>query len=316
MVARDLDIAILKTMAYFDLMDYPLVSTEIWRYLFAPGGKTVTLAAVEQALERHQPWRTKSGGFYLLADRPTNLIMRRQQRWRDSEAKWRRARRVARWLALLPFVRLIAVANTVSYHAATPASDIDLFVVTAPGRMWTARAACLVLLSMAGLRPGQWGRHADQVCLSFFIDTEHLNLEPTALPRTDIHFYYWVDQLYPIYDAVDVGREFFQANNWVAKYLPQRRYEPPHPRWAVVPTRLAQWIKQFGEWLTGSVKFEQWCQRRSLARLPEILQTKMNNDVGVIVQAGIIKLISNDRREGYRNEWVMKVNDLVRRYYG
>ncbi|MEK7139236.1 MAG: hypothetical protein AAB817_00885 [Patescibacteria group bacterium] len=316
MLDRDLAIAILKTMAYFDLFDYPLVSTEIWRYLFAPESSPVSLAEIDTVVNHPPGWLARTDGHYYLAQAPAELVTRRQQRWRDSQAKWRRARRVGRWLAYLPFVRLIAVANTVSYHAATPTSDIDLFIITAPDHIWTARAACLTLLAVFGLRPGQRGKQANQVCLSFFIDTDHLNLEPTALPRTDIHFVYWLEQLYPIYDAGGVGQKFFQANNWLNSWLPNRAYQPPHPRWSINLTGIERLIKRLGEQLFGPAWLERWCQWRSRKALPPVLRDKMNRDVGVIVGAGIVKLIANDRREGYRNEWVIKVNDLLKRYYG
>ena len=51
--------------------------------------------------------------------------------------------RFVRWI---PGLRMIAVSNSLAMYATHEESDIDLFVITAPNRLWIART---LLLGMA-----------------------------------------------------------------------------------------------------------------------------------------------------------------------
>jgi len=313
--APQLTRAIVHTLAYFDLCAYPLSTSELWRYLFLPSAgdeplPVVSLAAVagaatSQLLQHHQ-------GFIMLAGQSAEkLVARRQANFVRSEQQWRRLRPIGRLLALVPGVRLIFVSNTLSYDNSGPDSDIDLVIVTAPGSLWLVRGICLALLSILKLRPGQT-TNSRSVCLSFFIDTDHLDLGPTALPRIDIHFAYWTEQLVPYYDAGGWFARFAEANGWVKRMLPQALQTVPHPRRAVVLSSVERAVKNVLERLTASRWLEQLAEKYSRRRFPALISQKLNRDVGVIVKPGMIKLITNDRREGYRNEWIVKAGALTR----
>ena len=45
-----------------------------------------------------------------------------------------------------PFVEEIFLANSITFNALTPTSDIDLFVITKKGRIWTARLIMSLIL--------------------------------------------------------------------------------------------------------------------------------------------------------------------------
>jgi len=48
--------------------------------------------------------------------------------------------RLVRWI---PGLRMIAVSNSLAMYATHPESDIDLFVITAPQRLWIVRTLLL-----------------------------------------------------------------------------------------------------------------------------------------------------------------------------
>lgn len=313
--APQLQRAVVQTLAYFDLYGYPLTDSELWRYLFLPSATdepvpavdlaTVAAAATGPVLQRHH-------GFVLLAGQSAaKAVERRHENFVRSEQHWQRLRRIGHLLALVPGVRLIFVSNTLSYDNAGPDSDIDLVIGTAPGRIWLARGLCLALLAAGRIRPGQIASNRS-VCLSFFIDTDHLSLAPLALPRTDIHFAYWIEQLVPYYDAGGWFNQFTAANQWVQRMLPQAFQTVPHPRRRLVQTRLERLIKQLGQWLTAARWLERAAEGYSRRRFPPLILHQLNRDGGVIVRPGVIKLITNDRREGYRNEWIIKSGALMR----
>ncbi len=305
-----LDSAVIKTLAYFDIFQYPLTSSELHRYCWWPHQETPPpLAMIDDYLHQTHSGIATAEGFYFLAARSADIVTQRKQRFVAAEAKFRKAQRVGQWLATVPFVRGLLVSNTVSYGNPAPDSDIDIVVITAPGATWVARAGCLLFLKLFDLRP-RAGKKADQICLSFFVDTDHLSLEVTALPRTDIHFYYWIDQLVPIYDAGGVYAAFRQANQWIKQWLPHALIDAGHQRRMIRVSVVRRVGQRIGEILCG-----RWCwpliEQASRRRLPQPITEKINRHPGVIIKPGILKLIGNDRREGYRNEWVTKVNQLL-----
>lgn len=313
--APQLTRAIVHTLTYFDLCQYPLTASELWRYLFLPSATdeslpTVDLAAVTAAAS-NQLLQYYQGYTMLAGQSAEKLLKRRHENFVRSEQHWQRLRLIGRLLALVPGVRLIFVSNTLSYDNAGPDSDIDLVIVTAPKRIWLVRGICLKVLSVLNLRPGQTANYRS-ICLSFFIDTDHLDLGPTALPRTDIHFAYWVEQLVPYYDAGGWFGRFIEANGWVKRMLPNALQTVPHSRRSISLTGLERFVKIILEWLTRPRMLERLAENHSRRRFPAAIQQKLNRDVGVIVRPGIIKLITNDRREGYRNEWIIKSGTLTR----
>lgn len=67
-----LEQSIIKTLAFFDIFDYPLTLTEIWKWLYKPGkinNENPKLSDVKQALETSKFLQDKVSsveGFYSL----------------------------------------------------------------------------------------------------------------------------------------------------------------------------------------------------------------------------------------------------------
>lgn len=107
----------------------------------------------------------------------------------------RRAEKFCRILVRLPGVRRAWVCNSLSMNAADGNSDIDLFVETAPGMLWTGRVATTLFFSLLGVR-----RHGEYVkgrfCLSFFA-VENADLGKVAIDD-DAYLYEWARRLVPV----------------------------------------------------------------------------------------------------------------------
>lgn len=108
---------------------------------------------------------------------------------------------------------MIAVCNSLSMYAADPDSDIDLFVVSAPHRMWLVRIIMTVLFHLLGVR-----RHGKKVtgrfCLSFFCTTNAMDFGQIAI-ENDVYLRTWVNYLKPIVDIGDTYEDFLKQNsNW------------------------------------------------------------------------------------------------------
>ena len=145
-----LEQAVVKTITWFDLFSHPLTAFECWQYLYHEGESLgmVTPRQVWEALGslKRQGVLNCTLGFWQLASAEPYLSTR-QQRARWAIRKARRAMRGARLISYVPFVRLVALGNSVAFDAPRQAgSDIDLLIVTARGRLFLVRF-CVRLVS-------------------------------------------------------------------------------------------------------------------------------------------------------------------------
>jgi hypothetical protein len=90
-------------------------------------------------------------------------------------------------------------------------SDIDLFIVSDPGRLWLVRGLATLTLQVLGVR-----RYGDIIvgrfCLSFFATTQGMDLSTIAIPR-DVYLREWGRSLKPIWSHANGYSEFLRVNS-------------------------------------------------------------------------------------------------------
>src|SRR3989338_686544 len=125
MVPSELDASALGAVTWFDLFDYPLTYLELeqWRM------------KVPSDIDQQIPPPSFVQGFYCIPGREY-IIRTRLGRLGISHQKFHKACRAAQWFACVPFVRMVAVANTLGWNNAQAGSDIDFFIVAQKGRVW------------------------------------------------------------------------------------------------------------------------------------------------------------------------------------
>ena len=144
--------SILKTLAFFDIFNYPLTTEEIWKWLYRPGAK-VSLADIKAVLADSDFLRDKISlieGFYALRGREHTHLIRKQHN-NLAERKFARAVRLVRLYKYLPFIKMIAVCNTLAYSNASEDSDIDFFIITNKRRIWLVRFFTIVMIFLLNI---------------------------------------------------------------------------------------------------------------------------------------------------------------------
>jgi len=248
------DEAILRTLLYADIFDYPLTPHEIHYYLIEAAASR---EAVQARLD-HSDWlrarTTRTAGYVALRDRPA-LGALREARRHSSAALWPAARRWAAVLGALPFVRLVAVTGALAVDNAPARDDIDYLIVTAPGRVWLARGLAVLVVRLARL----WGVG---LCPNYVL--AHTAL---AQNRRDLFVAHDLVQMVPLV-GLGVYADLRAANRWAAGYLPQAarplRVEADH-----APRGWVRALQRGLEWLLGGrlgAALESWERRRKLAR--------------------------------------------------
>ncbi len=240
MQTHEPDDAILRTLLYADVFDYPLTPAEIHHYLIASPAAAPAPPEVIEAALCSSAWLTtrvtRVNGYVTLRDREAIGAVRDERR-RHSADLWAHARRWGYWLGCLPFVRLVAVTGALAVDNSPPGDDIDFLLVTAPGRVWLARALAVVLVRLARLR-------GVGLCPNYVLAHSAL-----AQAQRNLYAAHDLQQMVPLV-GLGVYREMQAANAWSREYLPHAhgplRAEPEQPPrgWG------ARW-QRWGERLLG-----------------------------------------------------------------
>ncbi|MDP3899719.1 MAG: hypothetical protein Q8Q23_01415 [bacterium] len=295
--------AIYQTLAYFDIFEYPLTGWEVYKYLWRGSLRDdVSFFAVRSALDNSEKVERKDG-FYFLKGKE-NLIQTRKRRQVISAQKYRRAGKIIKWLSLLPFIEMIAVSNSLAYENARAESDIDLFIITAPGHIWTARFYAALLLKLFHLRP-QGSDRADKFCLNFFVSTDGLDLQKLTL-TDDIYFQYWIAQLYPVYDRARNYQDLIFANGWLKKNLSIERCISGRYR-RVKNNSAMNALKSILASLNNFSFIELILQNIQEKKMPVAIKEKANVTSEVVINKTTLKFHTNDRRADYRDWWLGKL---------
>ncbi len=248
------DEAILQTLVYADIFDYPLTPGEVHHFLI---GVCASPDSVQAALES-SPWLLAhtvcTNGYVMLRGRQAIGDLR-NERGRASAALWPRARRWARVLGCLPFVRMVAVTGALALDNAPAGDDVDYLIVTAPGRVWLARGLAVLVV-----RAARWTGVG--LCPNYVLAETAL-----AQARRDLYVAHDLAQMVPLVgQAVYVAMRL--ANDWSYSFLPNA-HGPWRQEADLTPRGWLGGLKRLGERLLGGRlgdRLEAWERRRKLAR--------------------------------------------------
>jgi hypothetical protein len=214
---------ILSTITYYDVLEYPLTSFEIWKYLIENqeiekqdqenNNYIFSLAEVVAELEEKeiQKYIETYQGFYFLNGRK-NLVAERIEKNKISESKLKKAQKIVFWLRAVPFVKMVAVAGRVGAKSASQGSDIDMLIMCKHGKIFTGRFLVTTMIQFLGRR-----RHNNKItnrfCLNHFLSD---NGEIYICDLYSSHNYVF---LTPLYGGENFGK-FLEKNQWIGKYRP------------------------------------------------------------------------------------------------
>jgi hypothetical protein len=197
--------AILATVVYSDLFDYPLTLDQLVTWL----PRAVDRAALEHTLASSEWLRrnlSHSGPYVTLCGRERTVQVR-QRRELSSARLLSRARFWGRLMARLPFVRMVAITGSLAVDNADEDADLDFLIVTAPGRLWTARAMVILLVRLASLRGAT-------VCPNYLLSEQALTLD-----SRDHYTARELLQMQPL-SGHSVYAAMLAANEWWREFLP------------------------------------------------------------------------------------------------
>lgn len=276
---------IIRTLTYFDVIDYPLTLLEIRKFLAVPATPSEILDALDSPALKSLTFQNR--GLYGLS-RNACLADLRLKRYRLAGDKMKRAMFWSRLICLLPYVKAVAVYSSLALKNSDTDSDIDLFIITACGRIWTARFFVNTFLKLLRQRPDGLNT-SDKLCASYFVSEENLNLSAVNYPGFFLPYYEGTTFLFTAGDKI-IAEQFFAANNWLKAKLPN--WQAPAAL-IQTPNRL-RFIKSAKQFLAGIIP-EKYYKKWQWQILPQKYFTACDGR-NVALTATLIKLHHQDKR--------------------
>ncbi|MCR4263598.1 MAG: hypothetical protein NUV98_02665 [Candidatus Roizmanbacteria bacterium] len=196
----------LRTLCYSDIFDYPLTRSEIENYQIGTNKIPISPKYVE-----------KKGIYYFLKGRK-KIVEWRKKREMWSNQKLERSGRLARFLTLIPTVKLIAVTGAVAAGNARQDDDIDLMIVTSRGWIWTTRFLTILLAEILGVRRRPHSSDLkDMLCFNMFMDEDHVSVPSN---ERDLFSANEVVRVKILWGKKETIARFWRTNRWIKEFLP------------------------------------------------------------------------------------------------
>jgi len=201
--------SILRTIAYFDLFNYPLTREDVRNFLDIDAGEEEIAHELAALTREGCLFRLES--YYSLRN-DLSLAEKRHRGEAHADELLRIAARGARLLYRFPYVRGICISGSLSKRCADENADIDYFVITKGGRLWIARTFMHLFKKFTYLRG-----HQHRYCMNYYVDEEALEIKEQN--------FFTAVELLTLMPACGNGGlvKFFGANEWTSLYLPHYR---------------------------------------------------------------------------------------------
>ncbi len=208
------DNAIVNTLLYSDIFDFPLTEDELYYYLITD--TKIPKSEFKKALERVLPSLTYQKPYIALPKRE-NIIYKRKKSEQLLTLKRKKAFQIARILSYIPTIYFIGLSGGVGAGSLQKDADIDFFIITKKNCIYITRLISLLVLTIFGKRRKRKEKNAkDKICLNMFLDESSLSL---PLDRHEIYTAHEIAQIYPLIDRNNTYLRFLSSNKWVANFL-------------------------------------------------------------------------------------------------
>ena len=287
---EDLSRAVLYTVAYADIFDYPLTAPEIHRYLT---GVSIPLDALIRTLDEDR-LLTRTGDYFTLPGR-AEIVSIRIQRETRSRKLMPRAIQYGRILGGLPYVRMAALTGSLAMLNLSQGADMDYMLVTQPGRLWTARAFSVTFGRL--MRP-----FGHTICVNLLVSENAL-----FWPQHDLYSAREICQMIPIL-GLDVYRRMRAANIWTESILPNSTLAAPDlvqlP--ADRKTNRIQSLFEMPLRGGGGARLEQWAMKFQLQRMEQ----RSGAGDETVFSADICQANFHHHRRGTREMFQQRLKNL------
>jgi hypothetical protein len=208
---------IVRTLAYFDVFSYPLTKQQVYDFL---PRNSVTLPQVVEDLEDlvSVGLVRDEGGYYYFSDRAPRLVTTRREDEERASVMSKKARRISLFLKQIPFVRGVFITGSLSKNVASPSSDVDFMIVTAPNRLWISK------MILTGIRRIFLFNSIKYSCFNLFVTEKGF-----VFPERNLFNAIEISTTQVLWNE-SAYEKFLHDNSWIQHYLPNWEKNEGHLR--------------------------------------------------------------------------------------
>lgn len=259
----DLQKNILTTIAYYDVMDYPMTAFELHKYLtkISGDGAEYSLLGIINELESDSLRRIveEYNGFYFLKNKK-ELVNQRLEKNKIANNKIKILLKTAKWLRFVPFVRMIAITGSLAMKNTDNDSDLDILIVLKQGKIFTGRILVTLVAHLLGKR-----RYADKIkdriCLNHFLSDKSFTTSLQDMFSASEYSF-----ILPIFGWHNF-QEFQKNNDWLKKYKPNFGLDEIPNLKFIKETAFSQRVRQLGEMILKFDFIENTLKKWQLKRI-------------------------------------------------
>ncbi|HEX7042173.1 MAG TPA: hypothetical protein VF189_02895 [Patescibacteria group bacterium] len=206
--------AILETLAYFDIFDFPLLESEIFKFLHY--NQKIDFKEFKKVLKEIPNERYGDTRFYFLPKRK-EIVVQRIEKGRISWKKIKAVQKILKVLGFIPTIQFMGISGSLAMKNGDDNSDLDLFVITSNDTLWSTRFFIWLILIFLGRQRRREDLGIDMICVNMIVDRSKI-----AFPkeRQDIYTAHEIIQLLPIVNKNNTYEFFLKENKWVLNFLP------------------------------------------------------------------------------------------------
>jgi hypothetical protein len=187
--------AILRTLLYSDLFDYPLRKSEVYRFLISK--EKISRQDILNIFSKKVLPVGESEEYLYLIDRSA-LVAKRKKREKISLKKLEFAKKIINKISYVPSVRFIGISGGLSMKNCDEDDDIDLFVITDAGLTWITRLLLVLALTLLGVYRSRSSKsYSNKICLNMILDENHIGFTKT---NQDLYTAHEIVQLLPVFN--------------------------------------------------------------------------------------------------------------------
>lgn len=227
-----------------------------------------------------------------LTDGEISLLLEGKGEWSPTKETIFQIEKIKKyaWIfSCIPGLKAVFFCNTTAFRSANSKSDIDLFVVTENGQIWTVRILLTFLMHIFGLR-----RHGENIanrfCLSFFVtESGAFHLESLQIKKgEDPYLAVWTATAECIVGDAQWLKKFQASNNWIQNY-------GLHFTQKMIPKSLSFFQKTFGK-IFNFIFLEKFFRFIFLSRTLKKYE-HLTDKKGTVISDQFLKFHDKDVRE-------------------
>ncbi len=307
---------ILATIAYYDILDYPLTGFEIFLYLVKKKGnkelssgypELSSLFPLLDTSEYLKKYLDQKYGFYFLKRTPpnpplvrggVNIVQQRLERKKLADQKWKKARKIFWVTQIIPFMKMVLVSGSLAFGNSKNESDIDVIITAKKGRIWIVRTLATLLTSILGVR--RRGKITkNKICLNHYITDQSLKIPFESLYNAQSYIH--LINVYHSESDRKLFSKFQEENKWIKKYVENYEVSELENFRGIKRNKILGFISKMFE-IVLSGKFGNYLEKK----LSEVQSGKIKNSP-LYKKAGGRITVNNNQLEFHPNSREAKI---------